>query len=202
MAHFLDHDHGGVLVQHLIDGHHLAHLHQALDDFSGLDRHLVGKLTHGNRLRHMHVAHHRFSRRGKRRRFVLLRMAVTALFWSTAPTRCAPGIAAGFDGALLGRVISLPRYRSQYCGGLGRLFRSLLVGVARFGGRFVQCAFLDLLGSTLGECGLGLSGCGVCTFALLARGQICNLAFAQGVVTARLFFANAALVFVDHRQRT
>ena len=33
VTHFFHHDHGGVLVQRLIDGDHLSELHQLLDDF-------------------------------------------------------------------------------------------------------------------------------------------------------------------------
>ena len=33
MAHFFHHDHGGVLVQGLVDGDHLSQLHQLLDNF-------------------------------------------------------------------------------------------------------------------------------------------------------------------------
>ena len=59
VAHFLDHDHRRFLVQQLVDGDHRAHLHQDLDDFGGLDRHLVGQIGHGNGFRHMHFADHR-----------------------------------------------------------------------------------------------------------------------------------------------
>jgi hypothetical protein len=37
VAHFFHHDHRGVLVQRLVDGDHLAQLHQLLDDLGGLD---------------------------------------------------------------------------------------------------------------------------------------------------------------------
>ena len=41
VAHFLDDDHRRLLVELLVDGDHLAQLHQLLDDLGGLDRHLV-----------------------------------------------------------------------------------------------------------------------------------------------------------------
>ena len=33
MSHFFHYDHGRILIQRLVDGHHLAQLHQQLDDF-------------------------------------------------------------------------------------------------------------------------------------------------------------------------
>ena len=41
MPHFLDENHRRFLIEHLIDSDHGAHLHQGLDHFSGLYRHLV-----------------------------------------------------------------------------------------------------------------------------------------------------------------
>ena len=37
VAQFFHDDHGSFLVQHLIDGYHIAHFHQSLDNFSGFD---------------------------------------------------------------------------------------------------------------------------------------------------------------------
>ena len=64
VTHFFDHDHGGVLVQRLVDGDHLAQLHQVLDHLGGLDRHLVGQFGHGDGFRHVHFEDARFHRRG------------------------------------------------------------------------------------------------------------------------------------------
>jgi hypothetical protein len=64
VAHFLDHDHGRVLVQRLVDGDHLAQLHQVLDDLGGLDRHLVGQFGHSDGLGHVHFQHAGFDRCG------------------------------------------------------------------------------------------------------------------------------------------
>jgi hypothetical protein len=55
VAHFFHHDHGGVLVQRLVDGDHLAHLHQHLDDLGCLDGHLVRQFGHGDGLGHVHL---------------------------------------------------------------------------------------------------------------------------------------------------
>jgi hypothetical protein len=60
MAHFLDQNHGGVLIQWLVDGDHLAQLHQVLDHFRCLDGHLVRQLGHRDGLWHMHFQHARF----------------------------------------------------------------------------------------------------------------------------------------------
>jgi len=60
VSHFLDHDHRGLLVEDLVDGDHRSELHQHLDHFGGLDRHLVCQVGNGNGLRHQHLAHDRF----------------------------------------------------------------------------------------------------------------------------------------------
>ena len=43
---FLDHQHGGLLVQGLVDRRHDADVHQHLDDFGRLDGHLGGQFRH------------------------------------------------------------------------------------------------------------------------------------------------------------
>ena len=62
VPHFLDDDHRRFLVEHLVDGHHRAHLHQRLDDFGRLDRHLVRQIGDRNGFRHMHIMHHGLGR--------------------------------------------------------------------------------------------------------------------------------------------
>ena len=59
VAHFLDDDHRRFLVEHLVDRHHRAELHQRLDHFGGLDRHPVREVGDGDRLGHEDLAHHR-----------------------------------------------------------------------------------------------------------------------------------------------
>jgi hypothetical protein len=44
VAQLLDHQHRRVLVDRLVDGGHDAHVHQHLDDFGGLDGHLLRQL--------------------------------------------------------------------------------------------------------------------------------------------------------------
>ncbi len=58
VAHFLDHQHGGVLLDHLIDRRHHAHVHHDFDDFGGFDGHLLRQLAHGHGLADRHFAHH------------------------------------------------------------------------------------------------------------------------------------------------
>ena len=95
VAHFLDHDHGRVLVQGLVDGDHLAHLHQHLDQLGCLDRHLVRQLGHGDGLGHVHFDGTEFRCRA-------LVLSVIAVIATTAATRAAApvGTAAHATGAV------------------------------------------------------------------------------------------------------
>jgi hypothetical protein len=54
VAHLLDDDHRRLLVELLVDGDHLAQLHQLLDDLGGLDAHLVRQVGHRDGLGHVH----------------------------------------------------------------------------------------------------------------------------------------------------
>ena len=63
VAELLDDDHRRVLIKRLVDGDHLAELHQLLDDLGSLDRHLVREFGHGDRLGHMHLDHTRLGGR-------------------------------------------------------------------------------------------------------------------------------------------
>ena len=62
VAQLLDHEHRGVLLDRLVDGGHDAHVHQHLDDFGRLDRHLLRQLGHGDGLADRHLA---LDRRGR-----------------------------------------------------------------------------------------------------------------------------------------
>ena len=59
VAHLCDHDGGGVTIEHLVDGHHAAELHQGLDNLHGFDRHLLRELGHGNGFGQRDLAHDR-----------------------------------------------------------------------------------------------------------------------------------------------
>jgi hypothetical protein len=106
VAHFFHHDHGGVLVQRLVDGDHLAHLHQRLDHFGGLDRHLVCQLGHRDGFRHVHFDDPGFDRCGVLVIVALIAVATTAATGATTPVVAAhatTSVAAGLDFLLLGR---------------------------------------------------------------------------------------------------
>ena len=57
VAHFLDHQDGRVLLDHLIDRGHHSHVHQRLDDLGGLDGHLLREFADCDRLGNGHLAH-------------------------------------------------------------------------------------------------------------------------------------------------
>src|SRR5471030_2036910 len=156
VAHLLDQDHRGFLIQHLVDGAHLAQFHQLLDDFGSLDGHLVRQLGHGDGFRHVDVFDDGFGRRLEIG-FAIIRVrtatAATGLA-ATAPAVTAAAVAAATFvgraaawGAAFFRVIR-PGRRD-----IGR-FDRLLVGGDRFFivfflarlfiGRFVQRAFRRL----------------------------------------------------------
>ncbi len=61
VTQLLDDEHGGVLVDRLIDRGHDAHVHQNLDDLGRLDGHLLRKLRDGRVLANANFAHHRRS---------------------------------------------------------------------------------------------------------------------------------------------
>jgi hypothetical protein len=96
VAHLLDHDHRRLLVQLLVDGDHLAQLHQLLDDLAGLDRHLVRQVGHADGLGHVH-----FLDRPARWAPKLLGSAVVAIAAAAAARRTPAGAAAGRVAARL-----------------------------------------------------------------------------------------------------
>ena len=158
VAQLFHQNHGGVLVQRLVDGDHLAELHQLLDHLRGLHRHLVGEFRHRDGFRHVHFQHARFHRCGLH---VVVAVAViaTAATGAGAPVgraTCArTRVATGFEFFLLGRVAR------PAAGELGRLdlFASACTsrtctGTRRFchgrtGSRLVQSTF---------DCALGVNG--------------------------------------------
>ena len=62
VTHFLNQDHRGFLIEYLVDGNHRSHLHQRLDDFRSLDRHLVRQVRNRDGFRNMHFAYDRLDR--------------------------------------------------------------------------------------------------------------------------------------------
>ena len=155
VAHFLHDDHRGVLVQRLVDGRHLAQLHQLLDDFRRLDGHLVRQLGDRDGLGHVHFEHARLDRRGLHAFFLAATVIAATPARAAAPVAAADaaaGIAAGLDFLLLGGVAGPAR------GELGRLDF-----LARAGRRGAGCARRGRTGRRCGRlvqraldaCGLG-----------------------------------------------
>jgi len=140
VTHFLDDDHRRFLVERLIDGHHRAHLHQRLDHFGGLDRHLVRQIGNGDRLGHIDLVDHRLHRQLERVFLLLTAGAAsgTLAVLVVPPAGSTGGAARLQAGALVGTLV-LPL--AFLVGDL--LLRQLLVGrllVARrrLAGRLVQ----------------------------------------------------------------
>ncbi len=111
VAHFFHHDHGGFLVQHLVDRHHLAELHHLLDDLGRLDGHLVRQVGHGDGFRHVHFTHDRLGRcLEAAAAVVMLLLPAAAATRTTAPAaHAARRIAARLQAAaLLAAAVVLP----------------------------------------------------------------------------------------------
>ena len=155
VAQLFYHDHGGILVQRLVDGDHLAQLHQLLDDFGCLNGHLVRQFSHGNGLGHVHFQHPEFRCRCGA---VVFAVAVTTALatGSGAPVGRAAGTGArvtpGFEFFLFGRIAGpaarqlgrfdlFARARCATCTSRFGAF-----GNRRAGCRFVQRAFDSTLG--------------------------------------------------------
>lgn len=100
VAHFLDHDHRGLLIQHLVDRDHLAELHHLLDDLGRLDRHLVRQFGHGDGFRHVHFTHDRLGRRLEGVA-VVVAMAVAAALGATPAVDAAARVATSLQAAAL-----------------------------------------------------------------------------------------------------
>jgi hypothetical protein len=62
MSQFLGNDLGRIRIDHIVDGVHLALLHQYLDDIDGAFGHAVGKFLDGNGFRNDDFARHLFRR--------------------------------------------------------------------------------------------------------------------------------------------
>ncbi|MNQ97002.1 hypothetical protein D3C85_1126270 [compost metagenome] len=151
VAQFFNHDHGRFLVQYLVDGDHLAQLHQMLDDFGSLHGHLVSQVGHADGFRHVHFASNEFLRCGLVAAVVLLVAATTAAALATTLATCAPAVTAGRGCGLVGRLLArgvIRPGRSDF-GGLDGLLRAGSGGLGvflgagrstRLAGRLVQRA--------------------------------------------------------------
>jgi hypothetical protein len=135
VAHFFHHDHGGVLVQRLVHGGHLAELHQLLDDLRGLDRHLVRQLGDGDGLRHVDFEHTHFNRRLLAVAIVTIAFVATATTGSGTPivaTHTTTGVTTSGNGFFLGRIARPARRQ------FGRL--DFLVGAGSGRGCSLRCS--------------------------------------------------------------
>jgi hypothetical protein len=188
VAHFLDDDHRGLLVEHLVDRRHGARLHERLDDLGRLHRHAVRQLAHRNRLGHRDLADQGLRRRSKGGRLVgrLAAMAPAARVPAAYPAAC---IAAGLDLAPAHRVVA------QDGGGL-RLLRLLVdLAVARRLRR-VQRRGRRGAARRLGRLLLGLLALAVLPFLHLGGLQVGELLLAPLLLLSQL-----ALLCVDACRR-
>ena len=186
VAHFFHQNHGGVLVQRLVHGRHLAHFHEHLDDFGRLDRHLVCQFGHRDGFRNVHFNGACLDRRCMRMVIAAPVIAVIATAATAAPGATAPCVAtvgtarvttggnafflgwiACPAGGQLGRLDFLAstgrrrsragRTRTRRTGGL---VQRALLGVAR-DSAYHRLGLFGLLGHQhLGRCGQhGTDGC-------------------------------------------
>ena len=107
VAHFFHHNHGGVLVQRLVDGDHLAELHQVLDHLGRLDAHFVRQFRHGNGFRHMNLKHLEFGGRYKSGLGTCVAVVAAAATRASAETATArnDGRATARKALLLGGIV-------------------------------------------------------------------------------------------------
>src|SRR6185437_5645770 len=97
MTEFLDHQHGGVMIDGLVDGRHHAHLEQRLDHFRTLHRHLLRQVGDDVGLTHHDFTYHR--RRGSREA-----MRAGGNAGATAREYLAPATASGLAALAAGRT--------------------------------------------------------------------------------------------------
>ena len=126
VAHGLDDDHRGRLVQGVVDARQHAFLHEFGDDLLRADRHLARQFRHSNGLGHFHRMHDR--RGGPHKGIDVLHLG------RRAPARlAAPGAARAHMG---GHVQLFPRRRfprSRSLGGPRRLACGIFAGPGRLG---------------------------------------------------------------------
>ena len=143
VPHFLGEDHRRFLVEHLVDRHHLAELHQRLDDLGSLHRHLVREVGDGDRFRNRHVADDRarlHRRAGGDFRTIVVAAVASALRAAPAGGRGAAGDVA----AQLERATPRRFFLEHLARRLLRRLVALLAGLRR---RTVQRAFGGLGGT-------------------------------------------------------
>ena len=209
VAHFFHKKHRGILIKHLVDRHHLPHLHQNLYDFGRLHSHLVRQIRYRNRFRHAHFANHGFGGHFVNR-LLVMRMVLTAPAPGFFPVVTAAGlhlaaaivavviptialtVALLTAAALLRAVVAFRRIIRVLSGFISRFLRGFL----RFFG-FLGVFFLfDRLFRLLGFFGLAVglitavdlrlqNGLGLTQHCADSRGFFHRLL--AGRFTARLF---------------
>ena len=211
MSHFLDDDHRGFLIEHLVDGHHRPHLHQCLDDLRCLDRHLVRQIGHGNRLGYVHIVYYRFGR-------LVETMRGFACFPSSSGTLARLAVAPARSTRRSGRTanlqslaltalflpLALPVTFLIGRTGFGRGFHGLVLSdrPLTLGHRLGGNRLLRRLGGTRGFC-FGLSllfQANQFRRALLLLDQLGLLTSAQLGLAALLFGAQALLFLANDRR--
>ncbi len=108
VAHLLDDDHRRLLVELLVDGDHLAQLHQLLDDLGRLHRHLVGQVGHADGFGNMNLLDLLLRRRDEARHAAVAALAAASAARRAPAGACATRRAIGAAlqrGALLGRIV-------------------------------------------------------------------------------------------------
>ena len=165
VAHFLDDDHRRFLVEHLVDRHHLAHLHEGLDDFGRLHAHLVSQIGHRDRFGNGHFTHHGLGRHLNLTLFVLVALA-------TAAVPAARLVAVNRTAGLHAAATSAAVFVAPAIVALGSLLTALAVCLA-----FV---LFGLVGSGLLSLLVLLSG----LLLRILRLSLLGLFIAVGLVTA------------------
>ena len=167
---------GRVGVDHVGDLHHLALLHEELDDVDGALRHAVGELLHGDRLRDHHVADDLLAR--------LLVQRALELLLAAAHRRQRTGA----------RVLLGQRIGHRQPAAAAVLLALRLDGLGHFRlddalQRSAHAGALGVLDFVVGGCHLDLRGAAARLFLGAAAGLVLGL-------LARLFLGLAALRFL------
>ena len=147
VTQFLNHNHGCILVQWLIDGNHLTQLHELFDDLRRFDRHFVSQFSHRDGLWHMNLKHTDFSWCGLNMLFASTTIIASLTTGTTAPIRAtactSTGVTTGGECFFLGWIASptagqLRRFDLFTC--RTSRWRGCGTGCARFGRCFCNGA--------------------------------------------------------------
>ena len=98
MAHFFNDNNRGFLIQDLVDGHHHAHVHERLDDFTGFHCHLVCKIRNRDGFGYQNFMHDRLSRCRKSMLLIFGILVRLRLALVRSPTLANTDIITSLDG--------------------------------------------------------------------------------------------------------